>query len=243
MKALKIVQAVLLALILLAGAVALVLWARTLFRYPHLHLALSKVRLSTVLFCALVLISAALAVVAAEYVLFNLRGRLLELLAFTAAYLLLLAGCGYCFRRAVMPLPYTDTEAIADYEKDFAPEHFSASKQVFPQEITGTVTGYRWFKDGDLEAELVNITYELPPYYTETARLRALRLPYFKHELITCYELQEGEVLYQIWVNAETHQIQYCRYINPERLPSYAPQPMKPDPERGLRARVLPLTA
>lgn len=226
-KAALIIKSIFFPLLLAAGIAGLVYWCIISLRFPHLHLALSEVRLKTLCYLAGVLLTAAFAVVAAEYTLFNLRQAFWKLLIPVFAFLVLLAGCVFCFRKALRPLAYSFTDSVSDFEAEFDGSRFqTASGQLFPDPVTGTVTGYRLYHDGPLEAEVVTLTYDLAPYYTETARIQRLRLPWFSlGEERLCYELREGDCLYQIEVNRETNQIFYRRFASPETLPSYAPQP------------------
>lgn len=239
-KAAFITKAILFPLILLAGVVGLVLFCRASLRFPHLHLALSEIRLKTLCFLAAGLLCAAFAVVAAEYILFNFKEAYWKLLIPAAGALVLLAVCGLCFRQALRPLAYTYTEALSDYEADFDASRFQTpEEQLFPDPVTGTVTGYRLYRDGPREAEIVTVTYELAPFYTEQRRIQRMGLSGFKlDEERYCYELPTEDCLYQVDLNDETHQIFYRRFVQVDSLPAYAPhpetEPEEPDARPGL---------
>lgn len=239
-KAAFMTKVILFPLILLAGIAVTVYFCRQSLRFPHLHLALSEISLKTVCYLAGLLLAAAFAVVAAEYLLFNLKDAFWKLLIPAFAFLVLLAGCVICFRCALRPLAYSYTDSPSDCEADFDPSRFQTPEgQLFPDPVTGTVTGYRLYRDGPLEAEIVTVTYELAPYYTEARRIQRMGLSGFEMgEERTCYELPLEDCLYQIDVNNETHQIFYRRFVQPEALPSYAPQPEtepeEPDTMPGL---------
>ena len=243
-KAAFITKAILFPLILLAGVVGLVLFCRASLRFPHLHLALSEIRLKTLCFLAAGLLCAAFAVVAAEYILFNFKEAYWKLLIPAAGALVLLAVCGLCFRQALRPLAYTYTEALSDYEADFNADRFQTpEEQLFPDPVTGTVTGYRLYRDGPLEAEIVTVTYELAPFYTEQRRIQRMGLSGFKlDEERYCYELPTEDCLYQVDLNDETHQIFYRRFVQVDSLPAYAPhpetEPEEPDARPGLLVRL-----
>lgn len=226
-KAVLILKCILFPLILLAGILGLVYWCAISLRFPHLHLALSEIRLTTLCYLAGVLLTAAFAVVAAEYTLFNLKDAFWKLLIPVFAFLVLLAGCVFCFRKALRPLAYSFTDSVSDFDAEFNSSGFQTDVgQLFPDPLAGTVTGYRLYHDGPLEAEVVTVTYELAPYYTETARIQRLKLPWFNPDRDRiCYELRQENCLYQIEVNRETNQIFYRRFVEAETLPAYAPQP------------------
>ena len=154
-KAAFIVKSILFPAILLAGIGAMVYWCRLSLRIPHLHLAPSEITLKTLCYLAGLLLAAAFAVVAAESILFNLREAFWKLLIPALIFLALLAGCVYCFRKALRPLAYSYTDSVSDYAADFDAARFrTTTEQIFPDPVTGTVTGYRLYQDGPLEAEI-----------------------------------------------------------------------------------------
>lgn len=233
-KVLTILQAILLPLLLIAGLVFLVLWtAGPLREIPHLHLNSGRLRLSSAILLGGALLSLAFALLAAVYLLFNLRAPLYRLLLPLLAFAALCAVCRFCFLGGTKPMCYSYTESVEDFHAESDPENFRVRNQLLisPEKAKG-VTAYQHYSDGESEAELVTVTFRVSEYGREAARFRAMDLTAFQVEDWLCYDLEENGVRYQVRLNKLTHQAVYCRFVNGENLPALAPQPLEePEPE------------
>lgn len=212
-------------LITLAGILILIGQIRKLFDYPYLYLDLSGAHLSNVIFLGLALLLFALAMVAAVYLFFNVDGRIVELVVPLVCLLVLGLGSFFCAKGAVKGIPCTYTTSLAAYGEDFSPEEFqSADLSLYPKKQRGLVSGYAYYENGDTRVRRVTALFEAKRYYMkEVKRLEGLDLDAFTDENRTCYTLRSGTVVWQVVADADTQEITYTRFDNPEQLPGFLP--------------------
>ena len=225
MKALKIIQMILLPLLLIAGLAALViLSARPLRAVPDLHLNLRRIGLKNVMLAGGCILSLAFALLCGIYTLFNLRKRIVLLLLPLLGFAVLGAGAWFCFTRAVQPLAYSYTTRLSSFQA----ERFGSERiELLPENIQDSLTGYAHYDDGRSESEQVTVTYRSQRFSRERRRFLNSDLPSFTVGDWTCYEWEEGETLFQVQLNRLTRQVVYSRFIGTDRLPAVAPQPME----------------
>lgn len=225
MKALKVIQMILLPLLLIAGLIVLVaLCAKPLRAVPDLHLNLRRIGLKNVLLAGGCLLCLAFALLCGIYTLFNLRKPLQLLLIPLLGFVMLGAGAWFCFTRAVRPLAYSYTTELSS----FRPERFSGEQfDILPTDVSEALTGYSHYDDGTSESEQVTATYRSIRFGTERSRYYNSDLPSFTVGDWLCYEWEEGDTLYQVRLNRLTRQVVYSRFVGPDRLPAVAPQPME----------------
>jgi hypothetical protein len=128
---------------------------------------------------------------------------------------------------------YSYTESVEDFRAESDPENFRVRDQLLisPEKANG-LTAYQHYSDGESEAELLTVTFRASEFRRETGRFRIMDLTAFQVEDWLCYDLEENGVRYQVRLNKLTHQAVYCRFVNCEKLPALAPQPLEePEPE------------
>lgn len=198
---------------------------RGLFQYPHLYLDLGKVGVANVVFLGLAVLSFALAVVAAVYLLFNAHGRVVELIIPFLCFLVL-GGAGYfALNRAVTGIPCTYTTSLTAFGEDFNPEDFQVgSRKLYPEKLKGIVSGYAFYENGDVQVRRVTTLYEVKRRYKkEVTRLEELDLDAFAEGDKTCYTLRSGATVWQVVEDLDTQEITYTRYDNADQLPGFLP--------------------
>lgn len=235
MKALKIIQMILLPLILLAGLAALFYFSAAPLRaVPNLHLNPGRIGLKTILLAAGCLLCLAFSLLCAIYTLFNLRMPIYKLLIPVVLFAVLGLGTWFCFTRAVKPLAYSYMTSFSKLDETrFETEQM----ELLPAVAKNYITGYARYDDGKYEAERVTVTYRSWDFSRERSRFEQSGLPSFAVNDWVCYELTEGGVLYQVQINRITRQVIYGRFVGAEQLPAVAPQPMEetipaPTPEK-----------
>lgn len=225
MKALKVIQMILLPLLLIAGLIVLVsLCAKPLRAVPDLHLNLRRIGLKNVLLAGGCLLSLAFALLCGVYTLFNLKKTLYLLLLPLLGFVLLGAGAWFCFTRTVQPLTYSYTTDPSA----FRAESFSGTQfQILPEDAQESLSGYSHYDDGSSESEQVTVTYRSLRFGKERTRYYNSGLPSFTVGDWVCYEWEEGDILYQVRLNRLTRQVVYSRFVGSDRLPAVAPQPLE----------------
>ena len=226
MKALKIIQAIVLPLLFLAGLIGLVIYLAGVLRAPNLRIELGRTGISSLVFLSLALLAAAFAILGGVYLFFNLRGRLPHLLIPVGAALALMVLCGLFFTVGIQPMCSTYTESLSDFETEFDSAAFRTNtRQIYPPVLTGTVTAYRRYEHGSTVAETVTVMYDNKAYQAELARIKLLDLPSFRSGEMLCSTVELDGLTYQIRQSGKTRQITYGRYEPPDDLPDFAPQP------------------
>lgn len=229
------IKRILAAALVLGGTALFVRHICQLLDWPHLYPDLSQFGKENLLFLGLTLLTAAFAYIAACYLLLNADGRILGLLVPTAAFVLLLTLSGYCVTRAVGEVPCSYTNSLAACREEFDEHSFRVrGKPLYPGYPMGKLTEYARYEKGEVLVESLTRTYDQEGFINESARLAAMDLPSFRppqdprEREITCYEIRQGDTLWQVLVVPKTKTVTYSRFNFPDRLPSFAPQPTVP---------------
>ena len=189
---------------MLAGLLLYVKHIHSLLDWPHLYPDLGKLGFGNVFFLGLTLVLAGFAWIAAAYLLLN----------------------------AVGEIPCSNTGSLAAFREDFDSESFRVrGKSLYPGFPMGELTGYSRYEKGEALAESVVRSYDQDGFVNESSRLAALDVPGVQYVTdprerpTTLYELQDGELLWQVLLEPKNKTVRYSRFRLPEELPSFAAQP------------------
>ena len=222
-------------LLVLAGLLLYVKHIHSLLDWPHLYPDLGKLGFGNVFFLGLTLVLAGFAWIAAAYLLLNAKERVLHLLIPAAAFAVLLLLSGVFATKAVGEIPCSNTGSLAAFREDFDSESFRVrGKSLYPGFPMGELTGYSRYEKGEALAESVVRSYDQDGFVNESSRLAALDVPGVQYVTdprerpTTLYELQDGELLWQVLLEPKTKTVTYSRFNKVTQLPSFAPQPTQP---------------
>ena len=220
------------AVVAVMTALGLLLFLRhgkQLLDWPHLYPDLSQLHLRNLIFGGLTLLLGAFAWIAAVYLFFNVEAKPPALVLPAAAFVLLLTLSGLCMTQAVgeIPCSYTSSLAVCREERD--PKAFVVrGKTLCLPEPRGELSAYARYEKGEALAESLTVRYDQEHLMAEAGRLEALGLPAFSPaDEERCYQLELGDGLWQLLVRNKEKTVTYSRFLHPEQLPGFAPQPVE----------------
>lgn len=222
------------------GAAALILVGGILFfnhigkllDWPHLYPDLGKLHLTNLIFLGLALLTFAFAWISAAYLLLNAEQKLLLLLIPAAALFALLNVSALCLTQAVGDIPCSYTTSLEVCREEFRSDVFHVDDlDLYPRFAQGEVTAYARYEWEDVLSESITRTYDQDAFMVESRRLEQLRLDKFAPSQkpaakeTVCYNLTQGETLWQVLVEPKTKSVTYSRFLKQDQLPSFAPKP------------------
>ena len=222
-----------LALVLIAvGAVLLFRHGKELLNWPHLYPDLGEMSKQNLIYLALTLFTLAMAWIAGAYLLLNCQKGIVHFLVPAAAFALLVFVCSLTMTEAVGTIPCTYTSALASCREDFDDREFRVDgRPLYPAEPKGELTAYARYEKGDVLAESLTRTYEQEDFISESTRLKNLNVYVFRppqdyrEREILCYQVDRGNMLWQVLVVPKTKTVTYSRFRLADSLPAFAPQP------------------
>ena len=220
------------AALVIAGVYLFVSHLKKLLARPYLYPDLGQFSTRNLVFLGLALLFFAFAWIGAAYLLLNTKQKILHLLIPAAAFAVLLTLSGLCLTEGVGEIPCTYTASTAAFREQFdAASMRVQGKSLYPAFPTGELSAYSYYEKDGVLAESVTRSYDQDGYNGETSRLAALSLPSFQPEQdprereITCYEVRQGDTVWQVLTVPKTKTVTYSRFCRPEELPSFPAQP------------------